>query len=383
MSNPSSVIAKAPDLSHLTIRSSTRIATLWSNYGSIDRVHLKAPSASVDKGMFMADSVIIKTVSPPQMRGTADEGHLRKLLSYEVERWFYQHLSHRLPATAKVAKYFPIEGETDETLPLRIVLEDLAKEYPNPARGSLALNETQAVLSWLAAFHGTFRGIQEEDHVRERLVPPPLLHKEGDKKGVWTQGTYWYLDTRREELESVDESEYAWLLKWVEKVDSALKDASEKYGTLLHGDVKGANIVFAPTMAPPQQGSSSCALYDLQYAGVGVVTRDLVYFLGTTAQSGLTRRIEQEKELLKHYHSDLLEAIASRRHPSPQEPDRGVPLDDGEYGFERLWEHWELAIVDWYRFMAGWGFWGNDTWVERRAKEIVGRWEESGFPYVR
>ena len=43
-----------------------------------------------------------------------------------------------------------------------------------------------------------------------------------------------------------------------------------------------------------------------------------------------------------------------------------------EYDFAALWRHWELSILDWYRFMAGWGFWGNDRWVEKRAKEIVG-----------
>jgi hypothetical protein len=50
-----------------------------------------------------------------------------------------------------------------------------------------------------------------------------------------------------------------------------------------------------------------------------------------------------------------------------------------EYTFETLWMHWELAIVDWYRFMAGWGFWGNDSWIARRAKEITTEWTQRGF----
>ena len=37
----------------------------------------------------------------------------------------------------------------------------------------------------------------------------------------------------------------------------------------------------------------------------------------------------------------------------------------------RAYIAWELSILDWYRFMAGWGFWGNDGWVERRARGIV------------
>lgn len=42
----------------------------------------------------------------------------------------------------------------------------------------------------------------------------------------------------------MDEEEYAWMIIWVEKVNTAIDAEIEKYGTLLHGDVKGANIVF-------------------------------------------------------------------------------------------------------------------------------------------
>lgn len=138
----------------------------------------------------------------------------------------------------------------------------------------------------------------------------------------------------------------------------------KEYGTLLHGDVKGANIVFsARNKSTDPSPTLRCALYDFQYIGLGLVSRDLVYFLATTVQSGLLRRSEQERRLLEFYHGELLKTIKS-----------AVP-----YPFEKFWRHWELAIVDWYRFMAGWGFWGNDSWVEKRAKEIVHAWETSGF----
>ena len=54
-----------------------------------------------------------------------------------------------------------------------------------------------------------------------------------------------------------------------------------------------------------------------------------------------------------------------------REDNSDVSNVETEYDFAALWRHWELSILDWYRFMAGWGFWGNDRWVERRAKEIV------------
>jgi hypothetical protein len=163
-------------------------------------------------------SIIIKTVTPPPLRAgeRADEGPIHKLLSYEVERYFYSHLSSRIPKQAKVACFHPerLPTEVGGTLTVQIVLEDLSIEYANPARGSLSLEDTKAVLSWLATFHGTFWGVQNES----TPIPPPLQYKGGDKAGIWEQGTYWYLDTRREELDCTDGRQYGWLLKWVEKV---------------------------------------------------------------------------------------------------------------------------------------------------------------------
>ena len=102
--------------------------------------------------------------------------------------------------------------------------------------------------------------------------------------------------------------------------------------------------------------------YDLQYVGLGLPTLDLVYFLATSVESKLLAP-QSERELIETYHAHLLRFISKSTSPT------------NAYTVETLWKHWELAIVDWYRFMAGWGFWGNDTWVRRRAREIVSKWE--------
>lgn len=145
------------------------------------------------------------------------------------------------------------------------------------------------------------------------------------------------------------------------------------YGTLLHGDVKGANILFDRDPYGHRKGRSHgkqieegvasssplrCALYDLQYVGLGLATYDLVYFLGTSVDSSLLTPAS-EKELLETYLGFFHASTA------------GNATDSTLYTFDMLCKHWELAIVDWYRFMAGWGFWGNDRWVERRARQIV------------
>lgn len=161
-------------------------------------------------------------------------------------------------------------------------------------------------------------------------------------------------------------------------MNDTVKHEVEAYGTLMHGDVKGANIVFNRDPYPRRGGKTSlsatglplrCALYDFQYVGLGLSTLDLVYFLGTSVESKLLKSLADEREMLQEYFHRFQE-VAART------------LTDGpEYTFDKFWTHWELAIVDWCRFMAGWGFWGNDRWVERRAKGIVESWGASGFPF--
>ena len=152
----------------------------------------------------------------------------------------------------------------------------------------------------------------------------------------------------------------------LQQVNDALAKARADHSTLVHGDVKGANIVFSQPPYRRQASTSSssplqCALYDLQYVGVGLPTHDLVYFLGTSVDSSLLTP-SGELSLLAFYHDCLIESIG-----------------DGKYTKELLLQHWKLSLVDWYRFMAGWGFWGNDQWAERRAKEVVGAWDAGGW----
>jgi thiamine kinase-like enzyme len=125
----------------------------------------------------------------------------------------------------------------------------------------------------------------------------------------------------------------------------------------LHGDAKGANILFSP--------SGQCAFVDFQYVGGGPPTLDLVYFLGTSIESRLIRGDGEEK-LLRFYWDALQENFSQQSHP-PQ------------YGWDTFRRQWEFALVDWCRFMAGWGFWGNDDWISRRAREVVRRWEAHGW----
>lgn len=175
--------------------------------------------------------------------------------------------------------------------------------------------------------------------------------------GVWAQGGYWYLDTRRDEFS--DTTGYAYVCAFAEDVAARLKRRDVSGVTLVHGDCKSANVVF-------ERAGERCALYDFQYVGVGFGVQDVAYFVATSVQGRRLAEEGGEEALLRLYYGEVVAALARR----------GVV--DAGYTWEVLVEQWEWALVDWMRFMAGWGCWGNAAWVERRVKAICKRWEEEG-----
>jgi hypothetical protein len=204
--------------SAFTLLSSIEIASLWSNYGHIYRLTVSRDGSEHES----TTTLILKSIHPPSLSHPS-ESHLRKLLSYTVERYFYAHLTARLPPSVKIARAYPTSASGN------LLLEDLGPAFPYPARGSLGLEATRCVLRWLAGFHASYWGINrwtnEEDGQCQRpsFVPSPSqvaedAHLDQAGEGIWAQGTYWYLDTRREELVDTDANEHAWLMPWIERV---------------------------------------------------------------------------------------------------------------------------------------------------------------------
>ncbi|KAH0612406.1 uncharacterized protein H6S33_010458 [Morchella sextelata] len=329
--------------------SHTHITSLWSNYGHIYR--LTFPSHP---------PLILKLIQPPPPTPrTASESHIRKLLSYRAERYFYTHLSHHLTPHSPIATPHPVSPAYADTT---LLLDDLTPAYSLSYSHRYSPAHTAAVLRWLANFHATYW-----NHEPVPLIPPPLQAAAPDTaQGVWQRGGYWYLDTRVEEMESFtdDPGDYAFLLPHVQIVAERLRVRPGDLGsTLIHGDCKAANIVFAP---PGVGGEVACALYDFQYVGVGLGVQDLAYFLGTSVNA---RDLEGggEEALLRVYYDELVAALGRSGN--------GV---EG-YMWEDLVGQWECALVDWMRFMAGWGCWGNSRWVEGRARRICERWAKEGM----
>ncbi|KAK7748716.1 hypothetical protein SLS53_000739 [Cytospora paraplurivora] len=254
------------------------LQSLWAGYGSICRLQ-----AASEQGKGPGTSVILKYISPPHSSPSdPDEGHLRKILSYQVERSFYTHLAPRMPPDIAVASCLastntkPLARASSAEVTTAMVLSDLRESFPMAGEKRGALTETQvhAALGWLARFHGFWwRRVGEFD--RSKLIRAPLEHfgehgdavieEDGADARVWLNGGYTYLATRQGEYASLKEegedSEWAEALcepledqelTVAELVARVLAPSSDpgvvnnggvsRYETLIHGDVKSENL---------------------------------------------------------------------------------------------------------------------------------------------
>jgi hypothetical protein len=298
------------------LKSEHKIASLWSGYGTITRrtYHAKDPSQTRNR----IKTTILKQVSAPTPP-SFNESHVRKMLSYNIERYFYQHLSSRIsPRDAHLAHVHNCTVDAIE-------MEDLNTSYPVSAGGSLDVSRAKVVLRWLANFHAALWDAECP------TVGPPSRDSLSDivsREGIWEEGSYWYLRTRKDEFEDLSEE---WKGLAVD-VDVRIRAIPRELTTVVHGDCKAANIVFSAS-------EEECALYDLQYVGRSPGVRDVVYFFISSVR-GLDRH---EEELLRFYYKQLSEALIRCG--------SGV----GErYTWEVMLEHYELCMLDYYRFMLGW-----------------------------
>lgn len=365
---------------NLRLASIQSIQTLWAGYGHI--CHVKA----IVQGSDARQSLILKYVTPPthmkqSQAGPLDEGHIRKILSYQVEQYFYTHLAPQMPKDVAVATCLAnINRSTDGSNTIAMVMTDLRDSFPVAGEKRAELNATQvhAALKWLSSFHG-FWWSRADDVARVAHVRPPLGHFEKHKNtnlasqsGVWSNGGYTYLATRRKEYDDLkSDSDSEWSSALCEPVKPGEKSIAEKaaallassavrdYHTLIHGDVKSENLFTTIR-------GDAVAFFDFQYVGLGLGGCDLAKLF--TCSVPLTMLVEDEivstssklemqpgeERLLRAYHEQLQSRSGE------------------EYAWELFIRHWETALVDWLRFQASWGFWGNSEWLEARVRWILG-----------
>ncbi|KAF3034915.1 hypothetical protein E8E12_005930 [Didymella heteroderae] len=361
----------------LKLVSISLLQSLWAGYGQICRLNATDSSSKTH-------SLILKLITPPPTRA-GDEGHTRKILSYQIEQYFYSHLAPQLPASVPVAKCLASinQHHSDGTCTTAMILNDLKQDYPlaGEKRGALSPTQVKAALDWLSGFHG-FWWPRVKSFDRTQLVLPPLEEVKYDgedatEKSVWLNGGYTYLATRRSEYNELANDEDS---EWMEPLTTPMRgeqsrqsvselvasflapsttpgqSAIEEYQTLIHGDVKSENLFTS-------KSGEEVAFYDFQYAGLGLGVCDLAKLFTCSVPLSmlivdknvpdLLKMQDGEKELLQRYWVGL-------KHTSGK-----------EYKWETFVEHWEIALVDWLRFQASWGFWGNTEWLEARVRSII------------
>ncbi|KAE8383188.1 kinase-like domain-containing protein [Aspergillus bertholletiae] len=370
------------------------LQTLWAGYGHICAVtarpvgnHLPLHSNGTSKLTEDANGnfhLILKLISPPRSDG--DEGHLRKILSYEVEQYFYQEITPSLDQDVAVASCLASTGhlQQDKCQELQgltaTIMEDLRPKFPVAGEKRAILNQRQvyAAIDWLAKFHANTWKLLPDD--LNRYLLPPLKEMQrrradppagGDK--LWLNGGYTYLATRRKELASlVDDPDSEWsaalceppqgsALSIADQVANFLTPRGRPYESYIHGDVKSENLFTTDT-------GEEVAFFDFQYVGLGFGACDLAkLFTCSVPLDMLTSDDDVPDELpMDNGENDLLEryreTLLARRPPG---------MKDFDYPMNLLIRHWETALVDWCRFQASWGFWGNTEWLEARVRSIL------------
>jgi hypothetical protein len=356
----------------LQLQSITVLQSLWAGYGQI--YHITAFPKDLPGE---TQSYILKLITPPPKFKADDEGYTRKILSYQVEQYFYTDLAPQLPPSISVAKCVASVSERngDGTATTAMMLSDLRLEFPVAGEKRDVLNERQvlAALDWLSGFHGLWWP-SVKDMNREALVRPPLEEvRRGDQDekqpkrkhlNVWLNGGYTYLATRRKEFTNLAKDyDSEWRVPLTEQIQgtSTLSDMvahvlapmmekgkgfAQEYMTLIHGDVKSENL-FTTT------SGDAVAFYDFQYTGLGLGVCDLAkLFTCSVPLSLLVEKADEhdvpremdmqkgERQLLERYWVSLKE------------------MSGKEYEWSVFVRHWETALVDWLRFQASWGFWG-------------------------
>ena len=256
------------------------------------------------------------------------------------------------------------------------VMTDLSVFYPTIAE-DLVPTQAAAALSWMAKFHGHFTGT-----LGKLSTSPDRALQSRELRGLWWCGTHWTLERTRHMLAAMErtfDKEYrarlvkehqglcsspgvAALGKRLHAAAEALharlqqlhpKNKSHWY-TLLHGDLKGANIA----LGCPSESEVEAAVFDFQWTGAGLGAQDVAYFFISAADP---TSLAREEELLRQYYQER-KSRARGGHGSPM-------------SWKEFVEIYEIAFLDMMRWLCAYGLWGGpaERWALEKADALLAR----------
>jgi len=297
-------------------------------------------------------------------------GDCRKSKAYQVEANFYQNAAKELQRELlsccrqpgeiqmlKIPQLYHLERQNKSITMCMEWIEGRTLGYD-----TTALN-VKKTLRWLAQFHaaswggcglsGSAAGASSDvDDLVERWGLHPI-------------GSYWHLETRASEHADMPRRGWEGRLKTAARaVHECLQ--RDPMQCLIHGDVKSENVLLMPKNAnnPSSDGDddeTTITMCDYQYTGKGPPTKDLAYFFCSSVD--LSSEAEEE-EYLKFYYEDCLLPLLTTKYgtDSPVLP-----------SFDHLKASLELSYVDFCRFMAGWGYWGDVPALKKRTQTLLAK----------
>jgi hypothetical protein len=334
----------------IKISKEKKVTTLWAGYGEVKSITVTVSNPG-NKRTTLNTSIplIIKRVNPPS--NSTSVGNQRKIKSYHVEAYFYKEIAPIILkmdqdgiTSCPIAIPYSIDKkEDDKTDPpsFTFVLSDLSAKYNEySSYPGLNLQQTKHAIAWLAAFHATFYNHDS-------------ISMQSDTTEIWTEGGYWHLKTRLDELAEIPSSQIMFQ-NVAYAIDERMNRNPESL-TVVHGDFKEANILFS---------SDECAVVDFKYCGRGFGVKDLVMLIVSSVSSRILGELGEDGLLLL-YADELKKNLVAIGKLNPDDIDQ-------KSSFEILKMQYELALVDYMRFMAGWGTWGtNCGYAEKRSVEIL------------
>jgi hypothetical protein len=232
----------------------------------------------------------------------------------------------------RMPKVLRLHRQQGSSQTLSMLMTDLQVGYPISSTGLLDWEKMDSAIAWLARFHA-FGWHNNLEH-RYSLQP---------------EGGYWYIQTRLEELKMMRKE---WVrLQIAAPAIAALCNGKHTGWTLVHGDFKAENLMFSKAT---ESEPARCAAVDFQYVGGGYGAKDLVMLVvcgGNMGIDDLEHGKELEAKVLTCYFR-YLELELKRVHQGAQQLRSTKKIT-----LELLKTQYELALLDFVRFLAGWGFW--------------------------
>jgi len=311
----------------LTITNSKKITNIqlvqgvWGGYGQLLRINFSN---------YQHNSLIVKLINTPKPsehpKGWNTElSHQRKLTSYRVESYWYQHYAQlHQQQHCYLPRCLYVGADADQQY---LVLEDLSESGFPVVKASCSHTEAKRCLSWLATFHA--------------------LHLHRQPQGLWPTGSYWHLATRPDELKNLQDIP---LKVAASRIDRILSECP--FQTLIHGDAKLANFCFS-------KDGENVAAVDFQYVGRGCGMKDVILFISSALKPDDCR--QQAPSLVDHYFKALKQATLDSNIDSEQLEATWRPL-------------YSIAWADFQRFVKGWSpeHWKINRYSESLTEQALG-----------